>query len=473
MPARKIPVPDVVVLLPGITGSVLAKDGKEIWAPQAGAVLRGVLSFGRSVRNLEVADDDWRAANLGDGVVATRLMPDIHLLPGLWKIDGYGAIQHFLTDTFDLVPGRNFFPFPYDWRRDNRAAARDLDRLSTGWLETWRRESGNAAAQLVLIGHSMGGLVSRYFVEALGGWERTRAVVTFGTPFYGSLNAVDFLLNGYHKKLGPFGIDLSDMLRSCRSVHQLVPSYRCVYDGGPDALKPAAAAIPGWKSPWNTALTEFQNEMETGARQNRDDPRFAANPVVYRPIVGTDQPTRQSVVVDGQSARIDWDRGGSDEAGDGTVPLVSAALSGTEDQRTFAPEQHARLQNYDPMLAHLKGVLSALYQVRIEDLREAATTWFAFRADDVYLPDEPVTVDLGLRSSADETVVPDAEAVVTLTNRLTGAVLPQTTRRVGRSLSPLSLGVLAPGEYTIDIAGHTNTAPLSDVLVVASPSDLE
>ena len=28
----RIPIPDVVVLLPGITGSVLQKDGRDVWA---------------------------------------------------------------------------------------------------------------------------------------------------------------------------------------------------------------------------------------------------------------------------------------------------------------------------------------------------------------------------------------------------------------------------------------------------------
>jgi hypothetical protein len=37
---------DVVVMLPGITGSALAKDGREVWAPTAGAVLHGLLSLG-------------------------------------------------------------------------------------------------------------------------------------------------------------------------------------------------------------------------------------------------------------------------------------------------------------------------------------------------------------------------------------------------------------------------------------------
>ena len=33
----KEPLGDVVVLLPGILGSVLTRDGKDVWAPSAGA----------------------------------------------------------------------------------------------------------------------------------------------------------------------------------------------------------------------------------------------------------------------------------------------------------------------------------------------------------------------------------------------------------------------------------------------------
>ena len=60
----RIPIPDVVVLLPGITGSVLQRDGKDIWAPSPGALLRGLVSFGRSVKNLKLSDDDWKAPDL-------------------------------------------------------------------------------------------------------------------------------------------------------------------------------------------------------------------------------------------------------------------------------------------------------------------------------------------------------------------------------------------------------------------------
>ena len=469
----RIPIPDVIVLLPGITGSVLERDGKEIWAPTAGAVLRGLLSFGRSVKKLELVDDDWTTPDLGDGVTATRLVPDVHLLPGFWKIDGYSGIESFLLSNFELTRDVNYHPFPYDWRRDNRANANRLRKLSQGWVRSWREKSGNDNAQLVLVGHSMGGLIARYFVEALEGWKDTRAVVTFGTPYYGSLNAIDFLVNGFHKGIGPIQADLTPLLRSCTSIHQLVPLYRCIYASGSTAVTPAKASLPGWKPVWDTHLSTFQAEMEQAAAANRTDPAFAGNPVMYRPIVGTDQPTRQSARIKGDKAELLMERGGSDEGGDGTVPLVSAALSGTEDRRTFAPQQHARLQNYNSMLDHLKGVLASLYLPRIDDLRAAGTAWFSYNGDDVYLPGEPVRVQLRAHIAVTEDLMPDVEATVRVTDRVTGADILQQSVRVGRQWQELELGILAPGTYLVEAQGRRDSEPVSDVFVIAAPDEME
>ena len=139
--------------------------------------------------------DDPAVDDLGDGIVADALMPDLHLLPGVWKIDGYTKVVEDIKANFDVAEGKNFFSFPYDWRRDNRVSARKLAKVTEGWLSAWRRSSGNAEANLVLVCHSMGGLVSRYFLECLEGWKVTQALVTFGTPYRGSLNALDGLVN--------------------------------------------------------------------------------------------------------------------------------------------------------------------------------------------------------------------------------------------------------------------------------------
>ncbi|MGW2558612.1 alpha/beta fold hydrolase [Streptomyces sp. NPDC001514] len=463
----KIPMADVVVLLPGITGSVLTKDGKDVWAPSAGALLNALASLGRSVHSLALQNDDWHAPDLGDGIIAERLVSDIHTLPGLWKIDGYTAIEKFLLEQFDLEKGQNYFPFPYDWRRDNRAAASRLAEQSRTWLKNWRQGHGNDQAQLVLVGHSMGGLVARYFVEVLGGWENTRAVVTFGTPFYGSLNAVDFLVNGFRKRLGPFVQDLTTLLRSFTSVHQLVPDYRCIYGPDGQAVTPANAGLPGWKTGWDDHARSFRAEMDDAATENRASSMWKTNPVSYIPIVGIDQPTRQSARLKERKLEVLMDREGYDEAGDGTVPRISAYLDGTQNARTFTPQLHASLQNQDSMLDHLKGVLQTLDEPSATDLRAAVTTFFSYSGDDFYLPDEPVSMELGAISRLSESQLPQIDAKITVMDRGTQANVINRSVQLARHRQRLDLGPLGAGTYEIRITGDRNTAPLSDVFLVA------
>src|SRR2546430_10466693 len=151
---------DVVVMLPGITGSVLAKDGRDVWAPTAGGLVGALLSLGQNVKSLALKDDPPEVDDLGDGVVATRVMPDIHLIPGLWKIDGYSKLKSYVTKTFDVRLGENLFEFPYDWRRDNRVAARKLQHATADWLGSWRGASGDKDVELILVGRRHGGLGS-------------------------------------------------------------------------------------------------------------------------------------------------------------------------------------------------------------------------------------------------------------------------------------------------------------------------
>ena len=467
---------DVVVLLPGITGSVLVqgegRSAKEVWAPRPGAVLRGLLSLGRSLQALTVEDDDWRVDDLGDGVHATALVDAAHIIPGLWKIDVYSGLENALVEKLGLTPGQNYFPFPYDWRRDNRASARLLQQQAGRWLRSWRDRSGNADARLVLVAHSMGGLVSRYFVEVLGGWEETRAVVTFGTPFYGSLNAVDFLVNGFRKGLGPFRSDLTPLLRSMTALHQLVPYYRCIDTGGTAAVAPADAGLPHWRDAWTDHLTAFQSEMEDAARSNRADPRFAARPVAYHPITGCDQPTRQSGRLRNGELELLDEREGRDEDGDGTVPLISAALAGTDPMRTFGPERHSRLQGNDGLLGHLGGLLGSLGVPNAADLR-AVETRFGLLLEDVVLPGEPVRI--GVRPVSDlpaHLLRPEVDAEVTLRLEGGGTV---TRRRVALArdvVNDVELGEVAPGTYVVQVTA-TDAAPVSDVFAVASAQDVE
>jgi hypothetical protein len=80
---------DLVIAIPGITGSVLEKDGKAVWGWSGGTLWRTVASGAETIRALSLSGaDDPSLDDLGDGVRATKLMPDAHLIPGLWEIDG-------------------------------------------------------------------------------------------------------------------------------------------------------------------------------------------------------------------------------------------------------------------------------------------------------------------------------------------------------------------------------------------------
>ena len=460
-------MPDVVVLIPGILGSVLQRDGKDVWALSAGSLFRGLLSLGKSVRSLALDGDDPFAEDLGDGVTAPRLMPDLHMIPGgFWKIDGYGKVADYIKATFDVTEGHNYFELPYDWRRDNRAHARRLERVSNDWLRAWKERSGNPGPKLVLICHSMGGLIARYFIEALGGWQTTRALVTFGTPFYGSLNAVDFLSNGFSKGIGPLKLDLWPLLRSLTSVHQLLPVYRCITTANGDLVSPADAGLPGYDPRWLEHVTSYHREIEDEAASNRRDPRWESAGMEIRPIVGIDQPTNQSAVIVGDRVELRRELKGDDDGGDSTVPRISAAISQTQGGAMYTPERHASIQNFETALVHVKGVVSALYGPDIDDFRAVHDVWFSMDASDVYASTESVTVDLAMRAIAGESTLPEVPASITLTDRDTGEVRARRDVQLTREPTAVDLGALPHGTYQIEVAGPGSAAPLLDVFVV-------
>lgn len=465
---------DVVVVIPGITGSVLEQNGKEVWGMSSRAVFEGVRTFGRSLRALAITGPDDPSVDNLDGVVATKIMPDLHFLPGMgWKIDGYGKVSSYLKQRWQLVEGKNFFAFPYDWRRDNRVAARQLERHSHVWLSRWREGDGPEDAKLVFVAHSMGGLVARYAIEVLGGWRETRALISIGTPFYGSLNAVDFLANGIQRGIGPFKADLTPLVQSFTSVHQLVPVYKCVQKADGETTTPSAAGIPVWKPAWKENLDGFYSEIEGAAKANRADPQWEEAGMRFVPIVGTDQPTKQSAVLDASGGvTMVKTFGGKDRGGDGTVPRISAALSGTQDVRMFSPEQHGSLQNLAANLGHIAGVVESFDELMIEDVRGGLLCWFAFEGADVYATGDSVAFEISLVTDLPEWQLPELSATVIVTNKDTGAQ-QRFVRAIDRERRRIDVGALPAGAYSVEVAPPetTDSGSVRDVFVVVDDDD--
>ncbi|MEG4108875.1 hypothetical protein [Microcoleus sp. S13_C5] len=109
--SQKIPMKDMVVILPGILGSVLQKDGKDLWAVSGQAIWQVLADSNEAIQHLKLVQDDPEAESLGDGIRATRLVEDAHLIPGLVKIDGYTKVARLITDNIVQERGQNGLAF--------------------------------------------------------------------------------------------------------------------------------------------------------------------------------------------------------------------------------------------------------------------------------------------------------------------------------------------------------------------------
>ena len=452
---------DVVVLLPGITGSVLARgDGREVWSPSAGSIWRALTSLGGSIRDLELDGDP-------DGITAPRLVPDVTIVPGFIKIDGYTRIEEYLIGRLGLEPGKNYFAFPYDWRLDNRINAKRLQDATHTWLSAWRTASGASDARLVLIGHSMGGLVSRYFLECLEGWKSTRTLITLGTPHQGSLNAVDFLVNGMKKGIGPFGLDLSPLLRSFPSVYQLLPIYRCIDSGG-DMISVADAAAAGSlahvKEDRARDARAFHREIEDAQSANARRSEYTDSGYRCVPLVGIEQPTLQSARLIAGGIEMLRTFQNTDDGGDGTVPRVSATPIELEKQEReiFAAEMHGSLQNADGALANLRGLLEKP-QVDLSRFRAELPVAMTLDLTDVVLPGEPLRV----RARAAEGN-PRIQVVLTQLGEVNSPPIVETLPKAADGEWRAAEFDLPPGTWRVRIESEGLT-PVTDLAVVAEP----
>src|SRR4051794_29607652 len=136
------PFADLLVVLPGTMGSVLTADGKRIWTVKARDIAPALTRFASNRKRLQLPTDLGDRAP-DDGVVASGLLPDLHSIPGLWTIDGYGKLVQFLNERFTLTEAThaqagNLVSFAYDWRLSNRLNGERLADRVGAELSRWR-----------------------------------------------------------------------------------------------------------------------------------------------------------------------------------------------------------------------------------------------------------------------------------------------------------------------------------------------
>lgn len=449
--------PDIVVVIPGLIGSVLSKDGEALWGTSPGALWRVVA--GNALEKLELDGADNEEDNLGDGIVATALVENIEIVPGLWKQGGYSRLAESLVQGMHLTRDENYFEFPYDWRRSNRVSAKKLAALIPSWLAAWRTKSGNSQAKIVFVVHSMGGLVARYFVECLEGWKVTKTILSFGTPYKGSGNALGFLCNGFAWKIGPVqAFDGTDALRSFDSIYQLLPTYPFVSLQTGDLKRVSEVDLPNLDPKRAQGAHAFHEEIRIAQARNALLDEYAGSGPQVRPVVGTEQPTIQSATWDGTKLYLLTSRQGDDQAGDGTVPRVSAfPFELAQSSATYVPNTHSALQSDHAAVGHMRGVLTEA-DIDLKTYRAVVGASFALYLEDAYRSADPVSIEV---------------AVSDYVQKVDGVI-----DRLDESAEPMSMTLrpsgdryrgdvtLQPGTYRVKLSAD-GFHPVEDVFLVA------
>jgi pimeloyl-ACP methyl ester carboxylesterase len=351
-------VRDVVIVVPGIMGSELADaEDNPVWSVSAGTLTKAIRTLGRSLRRLELpAGIGDKAPN--DGVRATGLINSLHVVPGLWSpVTGYDGLLDFLrSDRFHLVEGvpgdngvtPNLLAFPYDWRLSNRYNGRLLAAAALDALARWRRQPGMREAKLVLICHSMGGLVARWFAEQEDGAKDIRALITIGTPYRGALKSLTTLVNGLEPGIGPLRLSLTAFARSLPSMYQLLPQYDCLTtDSGRTPLQ--GSGCPELDMTMVDDAAEFHRAVKGSGDL----------PYTLHKVVGIRQPTPTTARVIGGNVEPSFEIDERNQGGDGTVPRLAAEPEAGRGREVHeVANQHGELQGTRSLLDLVDGILS-------------------------------------------------------------------------------------------------------------------
>jgi pimeloyl-ACP methyl ester carboxylesterase len=221
--------PDIppAVVIPGIMGSgLLRPDGTPVWLNLRNAVGHFNLSLPFKLPLTECRDD----------LVPGRLLGTDGFMPRL-----FGFTEYY--DLLDLLEKAGFRPatatgggglvhhvFSYDWRRDIVECVRELDRT----LEALAEARDDPDMRVNVVGHSMGGLIARYYLRygtaepaddapvTWAGARRIQNLLLVATPNAGGIHALEVLL--YGNKVGLSQATLAvPVIARMPSVYQLMP----------------------------------------------------------------------------------------------------------------------------------------------------------------------------------------------------------------------------------------------------------
>jgi len=267
-----------VVLVPGVKGSVLKRGDKEFWGKSYTVIFDykyDDLQFRLSPQLMENFQQKFKSYYYNEhrihegGILKSykfEELPQIRFL----TVSIYEQIAQVLKESGGYTGNKDFFCFAYDWRLDNRISAARLSAKIKQWQEKYKdslkaelkekfqlfwnelkeknfitneQNPDNEQIKVNIVAHSMGGLVSRYYLQMLGGSKNVNKLIMLGTPNLGAMDSLKALAKGeYPEAIFHFYYEESSrpIIFSWPSAFQLLPRYSSSLqdqDGNPVYLK--------------------------------------------------------------------------------------------------------------------------------------------------------------------------------------------------------------------------------------------
>lgn len=239
-------------------------SGETLWGFDRPSLFVSAWTTGRSIDRLAVTE----AELLGDHrrVQPAGILRSPAYAPGFLGLDKYSR----LLQTAELLTRdpSAVLEFAYDWRLSIEHNAMKLFAAATAHLTSWRKHpSGSADAKLVLIAHSMGGLVARFYAQVLGGAQDVRTTITLGTPYYGSPKTAYMMGTGRGAPVPLPHIRMKRLVRTMPGMYDLLPHYRALRRGDKaEMLTPADVAQLGGSSVLAVEATRRHERLLAGER---------------------------------------------------------------------------------------------------------------------------------------------------------------------------------------------------------------
>lgn len=234
MPTRR-----PVVFVPGFMGSELWQGKQRVWP---------------DVKSLFNHPEVYRLSPESK-LEARGIVDQVLIVPNLIKLDQYNRLGDYLVEELGYERGVDYFEFAYDWRQDVRQSARLLAQLLDGL---------SLGRPVTIIAHDLGTLVSRYYVERLGGKNQVERLMLLGGPHKGIPKALSSLLVAPDLlPFGQLGENLRRVMASFYTSYQILPVYPCASDQNGDKVNLFEMDdwLPDEQRPLLAAARQFQSEL--------------------------------------------------------------------------------------------------------------------------------------------------------------------------------------------------------------------